>query len=133
MTSSLPALLSRFAHLDVVVVGDALLDVYLDGHATKLCREAPVPVVEVDERVDVPGGAGNVAMNLAALGATSTLVSLVGEDDAGAVLRRRLTEGGVDVSRLVVDDSRETVSLQRVTAGSQVLVRVDTGSEAPPA
>jgi len=133
MTSSLPTLLSRFAHLDVVVVGDALLDVYLDGHATKLCREAPVPVVEVDERVDVPGGAGNVAMNLAALGATSTLVSLVGEDDAGAVLRRRLTEGGVDVSRLVVDDSRETVSLQRVTAGSQVLVRVDTGSEAPPA
>ena len=70
----------------VLVLGDALLDSWLTGPARRLGRDAPVPVVELHSRRSAPGGAANVAANLAALGATVELLSVVGADEGGATL-----------------------------------------------
>jgi D-beta-D-heptose 7-phosphate kinase/D-beta-D-heptose 1-phosphate adenosyltransferase len=123
----LTRLAGRFAGLDVVVLGDAMLDRFLHGAAAKLSREAPVPVVEVDERVDAPGGAANTALNAAALGARVRLLATVGADPAGEALLALLRDGGVDVTGVVVDPARPTPLKERVVAGGHMLVRVDHG------
>ncbi len=117
--------------LDVLVVGDALLDEYLRGTSTRLCREAPVPVVGVQERQASPGGAGNVAVAAAALGAHVRLLSAVGDDDDGRALVGALRAAGVDADDVVVDPTRRTLAKRRVVAGDQLVVRYDEGSTAP--
>ncbi|TVT19851.1 D-glycero-beta-D-manno-heptose 1-phosphate adenylyltransferase [Amycolatopsis acidiphila] len=111
----------------VVVVGDAILDVWLSGHSDRLCREAPAPVVDVGSRSLSAGGAANTAVNLAAMGAKVRFVSLVGDDDAGRELRNLLTAQGVDTQHVVVSGQRRTVGKHRVVADEQVLVRFDEG------
>ncbi len=115
----------------VLVVGDALLDDYLHGSGTRICREAPVPVVTVSERRPVPGGAGNVAANAAALGGRLRLLSVVGDDAAGATLTDALAHAGVAVDDVLVEPGRCTVAKRRVMAGEQMLVRIDEGEPAP--
>ena len=129
--NTVPDALDRFADLSVVVLGDALLDGYLEGSAQRLCREAPVPVVRIGRRVEVPGGAANAAVNLAALGARVRLVSVVGRDGEGDRLRTALEAGGVDTDCLLAQDDRRTLSLNRVIAGDQLLVRYDDGTSGP--
>src|ERR687885_301782 len=89
------ALVDRLAGLSVVVVGDAMLDVYLEGSAERLCREAPVPVVALSQRSDLPGGAANTAVNVAELGATVELASVAGLDDEGDRLLAAIESSGV--------------------------------------
>ena len=129
--TGLPGILERFADLSVVVVGDAMVDVYLEGSAARLCREAPVPVVQLEQRADLPGGAANTAVNLSGLGADTRLVSVVGADADGTRLRALLEDGGVRTDCLAVGEERQTLSLNRVSAGSQLLVRYDEGSSDP--
>jgi D-beta-D-heptose 7-phosphate kinase / D-beta-D-heptose 1-phosphate adenosyltransferase len=120
-----------FAGLRVIVIGDALLDRYLRGRTARLSREAPVPVVDLEERHDVPGGAANTAINAAALGAHVTLISVVGRDAEGEALRAATAAGGVDVSEVVVAPERITPTKHRLTAGAQLLVRFDQGTTEP--
>ena len=120
-------LLDRFPALRVVVIGDAMLDVYLDGRSHRLCPEAPVPVVDVAARAAAPGGAANVAVNARALGADVRLVTLVGNDRVGAGLRKALEARGVPSSGLVTEPGRRTLAKVRVSADGQLLVRVDHG------
>jgi D-beta-D-heptose 7-phosphate kinase / D-beta-D-heptose 1-phosphate adenosyltransferase len=118
----------------VLVVGEAMLDTYLHGRADRLSREAPVPVVALDHRVDAPGGAANSAVNLAALGADVRLVSVIGSDDEAERLRSALEASGVGTDDVMRVDGRRTLAKQRVVAGDQVLVRFDSGTtEAPSA
>jgi D-beta-D-heptose 7-phosphate kinase/D-beta-D-heptose 1-phosphate adenosyltransferase len=128
VTTTLPGLVEAFAGLHVVVVGEAMLDTYLEGSSGRLCREAPVPIVQLESRTDLPGGAANTAVNVAALGGRVALVSVVGDDTEGGILRRALLECGVGCDRLVVDGTRRTLVLHRVVASSQLLVRFDQGS-----
>ncbi len=114
-----------------MVVGDAVLDVYLEGAAPRLCREAPVPVVKVAGRSEMPGGAGNAAMNASSLGAHVQLVSVVGDDPEGKAFRALLEEGGVSTSGVVAHPAHTTLALHRVMASSQLLVRFDVGSTSP--
>src|ERR1700761_9806927 len=93
-------LLSRFASQHIAVIGDVMLDRYWMGAASRISPEAPVPVIQKQRTVCYPGGAGNVALNVAALGARVTLVGVVGEDHTAAELRRALTEGGVSPNYL---------------------------------
>ncbi|MBD0291701.1 MAG: D-glycero-beta-D-manno-heptose 1-phosphate adenylyltransferase, partial [Thermoleophilia bacterium] len=95
MTPSVPALLDSFRELTVLVLGDAMLDSYIQGPAPTLSREAPVPVVKVESRRDVPGGAANTAANVRHLGAAAILLSVVGDDGEGALLRSALEDCGV--------------------------------------
>ena len=129
MTEGLAALLPAFAGLDVVVVGDAVLDVWIDGSADRLCREGPVPVVDVARTRLVPGGAANAAANLAGLGARVRLVGPVGDDADGAALRRVLAEHGVDPGGLVAVPGRATPAKRRLAADGHLVARFDTSPE----
>jgi D-beta-D-heptose 7-phosphate kinase / D-beta-D-heptose 1-phosphate adenosyltransferase len=128
---SLSSVVERFGHLKLLVVGDAILDVWMSGQASRLCREAPVPVVTLDNRQELPGGAANAALNAASLGAQVTLLSVIGGDQAGTTLRERLGAAGVDANRLVVQPTRATLLKRRVVADGQLLVRLDEGDETP--
>ena len=129
--TALRPVLDALPGLDVLVLGDALLDDYLHGTSTRLSREAPVPVVTVDERRAQPGGAGNVAANVAALGARVRFVSVVGADADGSALRAALHQAGVDLTDVVVETGRRTIAKRRVVAGEQMVVRFDEGDAAP--
>src|SRR5947209_19612026 len=89
-------LIDGFAGARVLVIGDAMLDAYLIGTADRVCREAPVPVVALGERQDVPGGAANTAANVAGLGGSAAFVAVIGDDPEGARLREALAAGGVN-------------------------------------
>jgi D-beta-D-heptose 7-phosphate kinase/D-beta-D-heptose 1-phosphate adenosyltransferase len=128
---TLSSVVERFGDLKLLVVGDAILDVWMSGRASRLCREAPVPVVTLYNRQEMPGGAANAALNAASLGAQVTLLSVIGSDQAGTTLRERLGAAGVDVSGLVVQPTRATPLKRRVVADGQLLVRLDEGDETP--
>ena len=114
----------------VLVIGDALLDGWLDGTPRTLCREAPVPALTVDRTGYACGGAANTAVNLAALGARAVLVAAVGEDPDGGRLRRRLQAADVSL-RLVPVRGRRTVAKRRLVADGQILMRYDEGDTGP--
>jgi D-beta-D-heptose 7-phosphate kinase/D-beta-D-heptose 1-phosphate adenosyltransferase len=111
----------------VTVVGEAMLDRWVRGGVQRVSREAPVPVVEVGEPDEAPGGAANTAANLAALGADVRLVTVVGDDADGRRLLRLLHEAGVDTTDVVECAGQVTPSKTRIVGGDQILVRVDRG------
>jgi D-beta-D-heptose 7-phosphate kinase/D-beta-D-heptose 1-phosphate adenosyltransferase len=133
MTSGLSQLVDRFAGLRVVVIGDAMLDSYFDGDAERLCREAPVPVVNVRGRVDQPGGAANTAANLRALGADVALLAVVGDDADGLILRDSLERRGVSAEFLITEEGRGTLAKSRLSAAGHLLLRFDRGDTTPAA
>lgn len=120
----------RFSQLRVLVVGDAMLDSYYLGSATRLSPEGPVPVVQSRGREHLPGGAANTAANARALGAGTTLLAVVGADHEGGLLRQRLVDYGIEVSHLIVDPSRPTTTKLRILADGNFLARYDTEESA---
>ena len=102
-------IVNEFAKLRVAVIGDAMLDTYLTGTCDRLSQEAPVPVVAVSGRVDAPGGAANVAVNLSAMGAQVTLLGAVGLDCESDILCEFLKGLGVDTSNLLHVVGRKSV------------------------
>ena len=109
----------------LVVVGDAMLDIYLLGDVDRISPEAPVPVVTVHDRRYALGGAANVAANVAAIGADVTLVAAIGDDRRGEQLRTELATAGIRDDGVIVVPARPTTSKTRVVARSQQLVRID--------
>jgi rfaE bifunctional protein kinase chain/domain len=107
------------------VVGDFMLDHYVWGSASRLSPEAPVPVVDYKNETDAVGGAGNVATNLAALGASVLSFGVVGQDPEGRTIRSHLENAGVDAKGLLVDSSRITTRKTRIVARQHQIVRVD--------
>lgn len=108
-----------------LVIGDLMVDRYIIGAVDRVSPEAPVPVVHVRGERSVVGGAGNVAMNLSALGLRCTVVGITGEDPAGAELRGALEGAGVRTDGLVTTPHRGTTVKTRVVAGHQQIVRFD--------
>ncbi len=128
----LPDFVQAFAGLSVVVIGEAMLDSYLEGTTGRLCREAPVPIVALQSRRNAPGGAANSAVNARALGASVRFLSVVGDDAEAGWLRASLVERGIvpDPSDLLIDPTRQTLAKHRVVAAAQLLVRFDQGTTA---
>ena len=120
MTISIP----DFKQTLVVVAGDVMLDRYLFGSTGRISPEAPVPVVHVRETDDRPGGAANVAVNLASLGAATRLVGVVGKDAAGDVLESILERRGI-ACRFARAEDRPTITKTRVQSRGQQLIRLD--------
>jgi D-beta-D-heptose 7-phosphate kinase/D-beta-D-heptose 1-phosphate adenosyltransferase len=119
-------LVSRFAGRRVLVVGDVMLDRFIVGAVTRISPEAPVPVVRFESEYSRLGGAANVAHNLAALGATVSLVGMIGADRAAAQVREQLEKIGLSADGLVEDRERPTVEKVRVIAGrNQQVARID--------
>lgn len=112
-----------FPQCRVLVLGDAMLDEYLLGQCARLSPEAPVPVLHVRSTRRVLGGAANTAANIVSLGGRATLVTLVGDDDAGATLRACAADAGVDL--LAVPSGSATLRKTRVVSQMQQIVRLD--------
>ena len=108
----------------IMVVGDVMLDRYWYGHVDRISPEAPVPVVHVQREEDRLGGCGNVAYNLVSLGAQATLLSVVGQDDAGHRLRELLTNSGIS-AELGQDPKLSTTMKLRIIGRNQQLLRAD--------
>jgi D-beta-D-heptose 7-phosphate kinase/D-beta-D-heptose 1-phosphate adenosyltransferase len=117
----------------ILVIGDLMLDGWWSGSIERLCREAPAPVVDVQTRESVPGGAANTAMNLAALGARVSVAGIIGTDDAGVDLRNQLVAAGIDVSHLQSHPDMVTTTKIRISSGGQVMLRIDDSAKAVPA
>jgi rfaE bifunctional protein kinase chain/domain/rfaE bifunctional protein nucleotidyltransferase chain/domain len=123
--------LAREKRPRVAVVGDVILDRWLRGGVQRVSREAPVPVVEVDEPQNFGGGAANTALNLASLGARVRIVTAVGDDDDGRELVALLDAAGVDTTGVLVRAGTTTSSKTRIVGADQILVRVDHVSRHP--
>jgi rfaE bifunctional protein kinase chain/domain len=120
---------AQFAKANLLVVGDVMLDRYWFGDSDRISPEAPVPVVQVSKVDERLGGAANVARNVAALGANTTILGVVGEDEAGNRISELLRQSGVN-SQLEVDPKVPTTVKLRVIARQQQLIRLDF--EEPP-
>jgi D-beta-D-heptose 7-phosphate kinase/D-beta-D-heptose 1-phosphate adenosyltransferase len=115
----------KLAGKRVLVIGDVMADHYVFGKVERISPEAPIPVVHVDREEVKPGGAANVACNIAALGGRVTLAGVIGSDAMGETLRKLLRDKGIDPSGLVNDSERPTIQKTRVIANHQQVVRVD--------
>jgi len=125
MTPGLSALLHPARAPRILLVGDMILDRYQYGSTERVSPEAPIVVLAATREEHLLGGCGNVAANLAALGAQVRCVSVVGRDEAAARVRQLLGAAGIDAGDLVTDDSRPTIRKTRVVSQSQQLLRID--------
>ncbi len=114
----------RFDSARVLVIGDVIVDRYWHGATRRLSAEAPIPIVDVNEVEDRPGAAANVAVNVASLGASATLIGMVGDDAAGQQLAEKLAAVGVDC-RLSIQPDYQTTTKVRIVSRSQQLARAD--------
>ncbi|MGZ9035429.1 MAG: bifunctional heptose 7-phosphate kinase/heptose 1-phosphate adenyltransferase, partial [Rhodospirillales bacterium] len=126
-------LVDRLAGVRIACVGDLMLDRYIRGRADRISPEAPIPVLSVEDEIVMPGGAGNVARNLLALGAESRLVSVVGDDAGGAELTALLAGLPLAEAALIEEAGRTTTIKTRYLAGAQQILRADRETLAPPA
>ncbi len=124
-------LLSRFRNCRVLVVGDVMLDAFIWGTVSRISPEAPVPVVQVQKRTNIAGGAANTATNIAALDGQAILAGVVGDDRDAQTLRDILTQYHVNVEHLITADDRPTTTKNRIVAHSQQMVRFDQESCEP--
>ena len=127
----LAALVRGFKGRRCLVIGDVMLDVFERGRAERLAPDTPAPVVTDVRKESFPGGAANVATNLAALGAEVTLLGVVGDDPSGAELLRGLNQIGVRTDNVFRLSGRATVMKKRLVAGDATLARVDSGDKEP--
>ena len=124
MSSGFPAWRERVARTRLLVVGDVMLDRYWFGDVERISPEAPVPVVRIARSEERPGGAANVARNAAALGARTTLLSVIGDDEPGNALATLLGLDHVD-ARFLRDATLKTTVKLRVVGRQQQLLRID--------
>jgi len=113
-----------------VILGDAIADKFLHGSISRVSREAPVFILRHQQTVTLPGGAANCAMNLVALGARVSLISVTGDDESGIELRAKLEAAGVEIDKVLVSDKVQTTTKVRILAGhshssKQQVIRID--------
>ena len=130
MQQRLLNIVRRFSERKLLIVGDSIADKFLYGSISRVSREAPVFILRHESTETVPGGAANCALNLAALGANVSLVSVAGNDEAGNALRDKLSATGVNVEGLLLSDKLQTTTKVRILAGhahanKQQVIRVD--------
>ncbi|MBI2135318.1 D-glycero-beta-D-manno-heptose-7-phosphate kinase [Candidatus Woesearchaeota archaeon] len=118
-------IIGNFKNKNILVIGDVMLDKYIWGDVERISPEAPVQIVEVTDESYSPGGAANVANNIAALGSKVIMVGIVGNDTTKDELVEELKKRGIDVSGLIVDESKRTIRKVRVFGKSQQLLRFD--------
>ena len=119
---------NRFTNKKILVLGDLMLDEYIEGSVNRISPEAPVPVIEIKNRFYSLGGADNVTANLKDLGAEPIMVGVIGDDINGKKIKSIFEEKGLDTTGLITDFSRPTTSKTRIIASSQQIVRIDDES-----
>ncbi len=131
MGNNLFSLMDLFAKQKILVIGEAMLDRYLRGSTNRLSQEAPVQVVQVDEKEDIPGGAANTAANIRSLGAEPIFLSVIGDDEEGKMLRKALQGYDISDEHVICHPNRQTLAKQRVLANGQMMIRFDQGTTTP--
>jgi rfaE bifunctional protein kinase chain/domain len=119
-------LFGSFQDIRVGVIGDVMLDTYMWGHVERISPEAPVPVVSLNNKEYRIGGAGNVALNIASLGAQASILSVTGNDDDGRLLREMFASNGIDTRYLISSDERITTNKMRIISRNQQMMRLDS-------
>lgn len=126
---TIPEIFDNFNNLKVLIIGDVMLDAYTWGKVERISPEAPVPVVNVRNREIRLGGAGNVVMNVKALGAEPIICSVIGTDSYADSLLNLLKEQNLSTEGIIQSETRITTVKERIIAGSQQIVRVDTETD----
>jgi len=121
-------ILKNFRNKKILVIGDLILDRYLQGNCNRVAPEASVPVIDLNLNRDCPGGAANVAANLRALGAEVILSSVIGSDGHGDSLLKLLKSLNIDTGLIINESERTTLCKTRVSSSTQLIVRYDEGS-----
>jgi rfaE bifunctional protein kinase chain/domain len=124
-------LFKSFSSVRIGVIGDMMLDTYWWGNVERISPEAPVPVVTVGRKEYRIGGAGNVALNLASLGAPVSVFSIIGDDDDGRILTGMLNEKKIDTRHMLHSGARITTNKMRVISRNQQMMRLDSETVAP--
>lgn len=117
-------ILPDYSQAGVLIVGDVMLDRYWYGPTGRISPEAPVPVVKVENNEERPGGAANVAMNIASLGGHANIIGLTGDDEPASVLSEKLTSLNVTCDFVALNDY-PTITKLRVLSRGQQLIRLD--------
>jgi len=123
-------ILRRFSDQKIAIIGDAIADKFVHGSISRVSREAPVFILRHEQTETVPGGAANCAMNLVALGAQVSLISVTGDDEPGRELLAKLKTAGVNLNGVLVSDKIQTTTKVRILAGhshssKQQVIRID--------
>ena len=124
-------LFDKFNGLRILVIGDVMLDAYVMGKVNRISPEAPVPIVSLENEDARIGGAGNVALNLLALGAKPIICGVIGEDSSGDKLLNLFEKNGISTDGLVKSMARKTTVKTRVISNKQQLLRIDSESTFP--
>jgi len=125
MSLDIDNLFEGFSKIKTAVIGDVMLDTYWWGNVERISPEAPVPVVAVSKREQRIGGAGNVALNLQALGSSVALLSILGDDEDGAKLKKLLQEKNIDTRFILESKKRITTNKIRIISRNQHMMRLD--------
>ena len=125
MKLDIRAIARDYSKKHILVIGDIILDAYVYGKVDRVSQEAPVPIVLIDHKEFKPGGAANVALNLAGLGASVTLMGIVGKDEHHENLRNCLCDENKIDYRVIESGSRPTSVKTRIIADSRQLARLD--------
>ncbi len=128
--SNYSSIIARFKGKRLLVIGDLVLDQYIKGSVSRISPEAPVPIVLQQESFFTPGGAANVANNLASLGVDVTLVGKIGDDIEGSILKAELAKRHIRTQGIFVDPQMDTILKTRIIAQHQQIVRLDRESPA---
>jgi D-beta-D-heptose 7-phosphate kinase/D-beta-D-heptose 1-phosphate adenosyltransferase len=131
MDQNILSIVDRFSGLRVLVVGEAILESYIRGNADRLSLEAPAPVIGVQAKDELPGGAANTAINASKLGAQVTFLSVIGKDQEGEAVLDALRAHGISVEHVLRRPDRQTLLRRRIYAGARLMVRYDQGSRDP--
>jgi rfaE bifunctional protein kinase chain/domain len=124
-------IVDSFAGKHILVIGDLMLDEYLIGEVRRISPEAPVPVVDITHRAHAPGGASNVAANIASLGGQPILLGVVGQDENAVCLKTVLASQNVRTDVIITASDRPTTTKTRIVSGQQQIVRIDREVKKP--
>jgi len=118
-------LFDNFKNNKILIIGDIMMDTYLIGKVDRISPEAPVPVVDIEERIDKLGGAANVALNIKELGATPIICSIIGKDERGFELDNLLTKNGLTTKFIYKSSNRKTKNKIRIIGNNAQMLRID--------
>lgn len=128
---SVTSKIESFSKLNILVIGDVMVDAYYFGSVDRISPEAPVSIISVSQKDHRPGGAANVALNLKSLGANAIICAIIGNDEEGRELISLLNKEDINTEGLITDASRPTTMKTRVISGSTHLLRIDHESTKP--
>ena len=131
MITTAQQLFKVFSGKKILVLGDVMIDAYLQGQVNRISPEAPVPIVDIRERHYRLGGAANVALNLQSLSAMPILCSVIGKDEKGGLFNRLMVEKQLDTSALITSENRKTTIKYRVIGNRLQMLRIDEEDRHP--